>query len=136
MPRVGLFIPCFIDQLYPRVGMATVDLLEKLGCEVEFPEAQTCCGQPMANTGCAADALPLAKRFVEIFRPYDYVVAPSGSCVAMVRVHYPEYLHDDPAYLDVRKKTFELCEFIVDVLKVDRIPVKLAKKVGRPLPTP
>lgn len=130
MPRVGLFIPCFIDQLYPRVGMATVDILEKLGCEVEFPEAQTCCGQPMANTGCAADALPLAKRFVEIFRPYDYIVAPSGSCVAMVRVHYSEYLHEDPAYLEVRKKTFELCEFLVDVLKVDKIPVKLAKKVG------
>ena len=89
MPTVGLFIPCYIDQLYPQVGMATVEF-SRQRCEVEFPAEQTCCGQPMANTGCTADARPLAERFLEIFSHYDYVVAPSGSCVAMVRHHYDE----------------------------------------------
>ena len=81
---VGLFIPCYVDQLYPKVGIATVRVLDALGVEHDFPVAQTCCGQPMANTGCFEDAVPLAQRFVEIFSQYEYVVAPSGSCVAMV----------------------------------------------------
>ena len=88
MPRVGLFVPCYIDQFYPDVGLATVDLLERFGCQVEYPEAQTCCGQPMANTGCVDDARPLAERFVSIFKDYEYVVCPSGSCTAMVTHHY------------------------------------------------
>ena len=97
MATVGLFIPCYIDQLYPRVGLATLELLERYGYQVAYPEAQTCCGQPMANTGCPAEARPLAERFLEIFSPYDYVVAPSGSCVAMVRCHYDEFLAGDAA---------------------------------------
>jgi L-lactate dehydrogenase complex protein LldE len=105
MPRVGLFVPCYIDQLYPDVGLATLELLEQFGCQVVFPEEQTCCGQPMANTGCVEDARPLAERFVEIFRPYDYVVCPSGSCTAMVRHHYEEYFHGDPRFAAVRDKT-------------------------------
>src|SRR5688572_33086060 len=96
MPNVGLFIPCYVDQLYPRVGMATVELLERFGCSVDFSEQQTCCGQPMANTGCDAQARPLAERFLAIFKDYEYVVAPSGSCVAMVRHHYEEFLHGQP----------------------------------------
>lgn len=76
MPTIGLFIPCYVDQLFPKVGLATLDLLEQLGQKVEFPTAQTCCGQPMANTGCLNDARPLAFKFIEIFQPYDYVVAP------------------------------------------------------------
>ena len=84
-PRVGLFIPCYVDQLYPQVGMATYEVLKLCGVDAEFPEAQTCCGQPMANTGCTEEARPLAEKFLRIFGPYDYVVAPSGSCVAMVR---------------------------------------------------
>ena len=83
MPRVALFIPCYIDQLYPQVGLATVEVLERFNVEVIFPDGQTCCGQPMANTGCTADAAPLAHRFEELFRPYEYVVTPSGSCAAM-----------------------------------------------------
>ena len=78
---VGLFIPCYIDQLYPQVGLATVDLLERFGVEIDFPEAQTCCGQPMANTGCTSATEPLAHRFVEIFARYEHIVAPSGSRV-------------------------------------------------------
>ena len=108
MPTVGLFIPCYVDQLYPHVGMATVELLEKCGLNVEFPTSQTCCGQPMANTGCTEQARPLAEKFLQVFAPYEYVVAPSGSCVAMVRHHYEEYFHGRSEYEALRKKTFEL----------------------------
>ncbi len=98
MPHVGLFIPCYIDQFYPQVGMATAELLERCGVTFDFPAEQTCCGQPMANTGCTEDARPLAEKFVRIFAPYDYVVAPSGSCVAMVRHHYEEFFHGRPEF--------------------------------------
>jgi L-lactate dehydrogenase complex protein LldE len=130
MPQVGLFIPCYIDQFYPQVGLATVELLEKFGCQVEFPAAQTCCGQPMANTGCVNEAKPLAQRFVEIFSPYEYVVCPSGSCTAMVRHHYEEYFHGNPQYEQLRQKTFELTEFLVDVLKIDTVTGKFPYRVG------
>ena len=128
--RVALFVPCYIDQLYPRVAMATLDLLEQLGVEVEFPAAQTCCGQPMLNSGCDTDALPLAERFVEIFSGYDAIVCPSGSCVSMVKNHYGHLLHDNAKYDTVRTQVYELCEFLVDVLKVDSLPVKFPYKVG------
>lgn len=130
MPRVGLFVPCYVDQLYPQVAMATLELLERHGCEVDFPPAQTCCGQPMANTGCTADAKPLAEKFLSIFQDYEYVVCPSGSCTAMVTHHYEELLHDRPEYEALRKKTFELCEFLVDVLKVTKIEGRFPYKVG------
>lgn len=131
MPRVGLFIPCYIDQFYPQVGLATVEILEKYGLEIEYPEGQTCCGQPMANTGCTADAASLAERFVKIFQPYDYVVCPSGSCVAMVRKHYEHYFHGREAeYHQLRDKTYELCEFLVDVLKVEDLGGSFPYRVG------
>jgi len=130
MPTVGLFIPCYVDQLFPKVGMATVELLEQHGFNVDFPSAQTCCGQPMANTGCTEEARPLAVKFLQIFKDYDYVVAPSGSCVAMVRHHYDEYLHGFAKFQELKKKTFELCEFLTDVAKVDKIPFKFPYRVG------
>lgn len=131
MPRVGLFIPCYIDQFYPQVGMATVEILERYGLQIEYPEGQTCCGQPMANTGCSAEAQSLAERFVRLFQPYDYIVCPSGSCVAMVRKHYAEFFHGREAeYASVRDKTFELCEFLVDVLKVDHLTGSFPYRVG------
>jgi len=129
--RVGLFIPCYVDQLYPDVGMATLELLEQLGCDVVFPEAQTCCGQPMANTGCWSDAQPLARRFVEIFQPFDAIVCPSGSCVSMVTHHYETLLpEDDAAYHEVKQKTYELTQFLVDVLKVTQLDVTFPYRVG------
>ncbi|MCC9608686.1 (Fe-S)-binding protein [Blastopirellula sp. JC732] len=128
--QVALFIPCYIDQLYPRVGMATLEILERRGCDVVFPSAQTCCGQPMSNTGCASDAKPLAERFLEIFAPYQYVVCPSGSCVSMVRRHYDEFLEGRPGFEELKGKTFELCEFLVDVLKVDSWNGAYPHKVG------
>lgn len=129
--KVGLFIPCYIDQFFPRVGMATVELLEKFGCEVEFPEAQTCCGQPMANTGCLDDARPLAQSFVEIFSEYEAVVCPSGSCVAMVTHHYNDFFAaDDPGLLKIQQNTYELTQFLVDVLHVDQFDFEFPFRVG------
>jgi L-lactate dehydrogenase complex protein LldE len=128
--RVGLFIPCYIDQFYPQVGLATVEVLERQGVRVEFPDEQTCCGQPLANAGLHADTRPLAERFLKIFRDYDYVVSPSGSCVAMVRHHYEQVLGDSAELHIVAHKTLELCEFLFDVLKVERLPGRFPHRVG------
>jgi L-lactate dehydrogenase complex protein LldE len=128
--QVGLFIPCYIDHLYPDVGLATVEVLESQGIEVVFPFEQTCCGQPMANTGCTKDTKPLAFKFLRVFRDYEYVVCPSGSCVSMVRHHYDRYLEGQPGFEELKKKTFELCEFLVDVLKVTHIKGRFPHRVG------
>lgn len=128
--RVGLFIPCYVDQFYPQVGMATVELLERYGCEVDYPTAQTCCGQPLANTGCADEAKPLAERLVRTFEKYDHVVCPSGSCVAMVTHHYEQYFDHDPGYDKVQRQTYELCQFLVEVLKVEKIEGSFPHRVG------
>jgi L-lactate dehydrogenase complex protein LldE len=110
--EVALFIPCYVDQLYPQVGLATATLLERLGVKVHFPEAQTCCGQPMANSGFFDDARPLAGRMIDIFAPYEHIVCPSGSCTSMVRNHFPELLPGAR-----RLPVYELVEFVHDVLK-------------------
>lgn len=128
--QVGLFIPCYIDQLFPDVGLATVEVLEKLGVQVDFPIEQTCCGQPMANTGCIEDTRPLAERFLTIFRDYPYVVCPSGSCVSMVRHHYEAYLAGRPGFEELKRKTMELCEFLVQVLGIERIDARFPHRVG------
>ncbi|GAC1340348.1 MAG: (Fe-S)-binding protein [Myxococcales bacterium] len=115
---VALFIPCYIDQLYPKVGLATASILARHGARVHFPEAQTCCGQPLSNSGGIEDARPLAEKFLSIFSPYQYVVCPSGSCTSMVRNHYDPYLSGKPGFDALKAKTFELCEFLHDVLQV------------------
>jgi L-lactate dehydrogenase complex protein LldE len=130
VPTVALFVPCYVDQLYPRVALATLRLLERHGCRVVFPEDQACCGQPMANAGQVADARPLAERFLSTFAPYDHVVAPSGSCVAMVRHQYPHLVPAHRALARVRACTFELCEFLHDVLGVRRVGGRFARSVG------
>ena len=130
MPTVGLFIPCYIEQFYPDVGLATVRVLERYGVCVEYPEAQTCCGQPMANSGCTDDARPVAEKFLRLFGRYDYVVAPSGSCVSMVRNHYDDLLKNKPGFDHLRRSTFELCEFLVDVLRLTRIEGRFPHRVG------
>ena len=117
--RVALFITCFNDTLFPSTGRATVELLERLGHEVVFPEAQTCCGQMHFNTGYQREAIPLVRRFVDVFKAYDAVVAPSGSCVGMVRELYPmaANLANDKKLLyeveELGEKVFELSEFLV-----------------------
>jgi L-lactate dehydrogenase complex protein LldE len=129
--KVALFIPCYVDQFYPQVGMATVKILEHFGVDHTFPAAQTCCGQPMANSGCMPEAKPLALRFVEIFKKYQYIVAPSGSCVSMVRNHYSTFFDkDDVEANEVRRRTYELSEFLTNVLKVDKLDGKFAHTVG------
>jgi L-lactate dehydrogenase complex protein LldE len=122
--RVALFITCFNDTLFPETGRATVEVLERLGVEVDFPLAQTCCGQMHFNTGYQREAIPLVRRFVEVFDGYDAVVAPSGSCVSMVRELYPMAadLAGDP-YLaekveELGPRVFELSEFLVGRLGV------------------
>jgi L-lactate dehydrogenase complex protein LldE len=117
--RVALFITCFNDTLFPETGRATVALLERLGYEVVFPEEQTCCGQMHFNTGYQREAIPLVRRFVEVFKGHDAVVAPSGSCVGMVRELYPmaaKLANDNRLLYEVEElgeKVFELSEFLV-----------------------
>lgn len=129
--RVGLFLPCYIDQLYPDVGLATVELLERAGCEVDYPEEQTCCGQPMANTGCWDEAQPLAHRFLKIFHDYEAVVCPSGSCVSMVTHHYDHFFPGRDAYAELKAKTYELTEFLTDVVPLKELSgVRFPYRVG------
>ena len=117
MPRVGLFIPCYVDQLAPAVGLATVSVLERAGCQVDYDPDQTCCGQPFLNLGLADEAARLARRHLERFARYDAVVCPSASCVATVRRHYDALeVGDDAAGRRVRDHTFELSEYLVGTL--------------------
>ncbi len=129
--HVGLFVPCYIDQFYPDVAIATLELLERLGVTVTYPAGQTCCGQPMANTGCNDETAPVARRFVEMFSGFDAIVCPSGSCTSMVRNHYSEYFdEDDSTFAHVRDHSYELCEFLHDVLKVESLDVRFPYRVS------
>jgi L-lactate dehydrogenase complex protein LldE len=118
-PRVALFVTCIVDQALPEVGVAAVRLLRRAGYEVDFPADQTCCGQPFFNSGFRDEARRLAKRMIEIFEPYDHVVAPSGSCVAMVRIEFPHLFEPGSAWHEraqhLAAKTYELSEFLVQV---------------------
>jgi L-lactate dehydrogenase complex protein LldE len=130
MSKVGLFIPCYVDQFFPQVGLATLRVLRGLGLEVEYPRDQTCCGQPMYNTGCSREARPLAERFLRLFAGYEAVVAPSASCVSMVKLHYPDLLGDSPGVRELAARTFDLSEYLVDVVKVARVDGEYRHKVG------
>jgi L-lactate dehydrogenase complex protein LldE len=120
--RVALFATCFNDTMWPETVKATVRLLDRLGCRVEFPTEQTCCGQMLTNTGYAADAVPLVRRFVQVFGDYDAVVAPSGSCVGSVREQHRMIADGDTTLAarveQVAPRVHELSEFLVDVLGV------------------
>lgn len=125
----SLFVTCVVDQFYPEVGESTVRLLRRLGVELDFPEGQTCCGQPAFNSGFRGDAKPAARRFLETFKDSPRIVVPSGSCTAMIRVYYRELFHDDPdtaqLAIEVGARTFELSEFIVDELGVTDLAAAL-----------
>ncbi|GAA4415160.1 (Fe-S)-binding protein [Nibrella viscosa] len=127
--KVALFIPCYVDQFYPKVGIATLQLLEKLGVKAEFPMQQTCCGQPMANSGCEQDSVPVYHNFVQTFAGYDYIVAPSGSCVYHVRKHF-DIIEQTPEVRHVRERTYELVQFMTDVLGVTEIATEFPYRVG------
>ena len=119
--RIGLFVPCYVDAFEPEVGIATLELLERFGLEVAYPYDQTCCGQPMTNTGCHAEAAATEALFVKNFSGFDYVVTPSGSCAHQVREHLTA-IPQTPEVTAVRERTFELVEFLHDVLKVEAFP--------------
>lgn len=120
--RVALFITCVNDTLFPGTGKAVVSLLRRLGCEVDFPQAQTCCGQMHLNTGYRAEGVRLARHFTEVFAGYDAVVAPSGSCAAMVREQYPRLSVEAPPVHD-------LSEFLIDVLEVEDVGAAFPHRV-------
>jgi len=117
--KVSLFIPCLVEHFFPQVGEATARVLARAGMEVHYPEGQTCCGQMHFKTGYQREARKMACHFLEIFESSEAIVAPSGSCVGMVRNHYPELFRDDASWLKrvkaLGEKTFELTEFLVSV---------------------
>ncbi len=130
--KVALFIPCFVDQLYPQVGLDVAKVLERIGCEPYFPQEQTCCGQPAFNAGHWNEARPLAERFLRVFKDAETVVCPSGSCTTMVRNFYPELLHGHSAYddaLSIGKRVFEFSEYLVKVAGVSDVGAAFPHKV-------
>lgn len=131
--RAALFVTCLVDQLFPSVAQATLSILRRLSVSVEVPEEQTCCGQIAFNDGFWSDARPLARRHLEIFEHVDAVVAPSGSCAAMVREFYSMLFRDEPSFLhrarEVGHRTYELSQFLVDVLDVENIGARFPHRV-------
>ena len=127
--KIGLFVPCYVDALYPEVGVSTYKLLKSLGIDVDYPERQTCCGQPMGNAGFQKLAKPLAQSFDEMFKDYDYVVAPSASCAAYVRFFHPNILGKEHK-CEAAGKTIDIVEFLHDVVKVESLPAKFPHKVS------
>ncbi|HEY4324037.1 MAG TPA: (Fe-S)-binding protein [Mucilaginibacter sp.] len=126
---VGLFIPCYVDQFYPGAAIATLQLLEKLGVTVVYPQNQTCCGQPMANSGFEHLTTGCNELFIKNFSDFDYIVAPSGSCV----LHIKDHLHDDKARIGettINNKIYELTSFLTDILKVSTLPARFPFRVG------
>ena len=119
--KIGLFIPCFMNELYPNICKATYKLLKDQGLQIEYPLSQTCCGQPMANSGCSKDVKKLAIEFVNTFKDFDYIVAPSGSCVSMVKEHYAPFFDNDKDYNKVKASIYEVCEFLHDIIKIENI---------------
>jgi L-lactate dehydrogenase complex protein LldE len=132
-PRVGLFVTCLVDLFRPSVGFAAVKLLEAAGCSVEVPAAQTCCGQPAYNSGDRKDAIAIAKQVIAAFEAFDYVVAPSGSCAGMIKVHYPALLASDvewgPRAKALAERVFELVSFLTDVRGMSEVEAHFAGKV-------
>ncbi len=127
---VGLFVPCYVDALYPEVGVATYKLLKHYGLDVEYPERQTCCGQPMANAGFEQMSDNLVGSYEELFAKYDYVVAPSASCAAYIREFHPGIQKRNGHVCTAPAKTMDIVEFLHDVMKVDHIPGKFPHVVS------
>lgn len=120
--KVGLFVPCYVDALYPEVGVATYKLLRHYGVDVAYPERQTCCGQPMANAGFERMSQGVVAQFDELFAEFDHVVMPSASCAAYVRVFHPHILEGEHHPCVASPKTVDIVEFLHDVLRVNHVP--------------
>ena len=132
--KVSLFVTCLVDQMWTSIGVSSVEVLRRVGCEVEFDDRQTCCAQPAFNTGYLDEARQVAQRFISIFEESkaDAIVSPSGSCTAMVH-HYPELFAGDPEWLDAREgagcaKTHELSSFLIRVLKIEDVGASVVRK--------
>ncbi len=132
-PKVGLFVTCLVDLFRPTVGFAAVKLIEASGCDVEVPSAQTCCGQPAYNSGDRDDTRAIARNVISTFESYDYVVAPSGSCGGMLKLHYASLFGDDPAWKARAEafgaKVFELVSFLTDVRGMKDVAARFPKTV-------
>ncbi len=124
-PRVALFVTCLVDLFRPSVGFAAVKLLEEAGCAVEVPRAQACCGQPAYNSGARSAAKTIARQVIDAFQGFDYVVAPSGSCAGMIKIHYPALFADEPGMSakakELSARSYELVSFLTDVMKLERV---------------
>lgn len=131
--RVSLFITCLADQMYPEVGESVARILHRYGCEVDFPETQTCCGQPAFNSGYQDEAREVARNLIRAFEHSEYVVSPSGSCTGMVHHYYPHLFKDEPEWAAKAEalvnKTYEFAQFMVNVLGVTDLGVQFDRKV-------
>jgi L-lactate dehydrogenase complex protein LldE len=131
--RVSLFVTCVVDQLFPKAGIAVADVLERAGCIVDFPEAQTCCGQPAFNSGYRDEARDVASHFLDVFKDAEYIVSPSGSCTSMASHHFAELFHDDAVRMEqVRRmapRIYEFSAFLTGVLGVDDVGARFPHKV-------
>ena len=127
--RVSLFVTCIVDQLFPKVGMAMAGVLEGLGYRVDFPEDQTCCGQPAFNSGYRAEARAVARHFLKVFETSDCIVVPSGSCTAMVSHHFAELFQKEPETLErvhaLEKRIFEFSTFLTEIARVEDVGARL-----------
>ena len=131
--RVTLFVTCLVDQLFPKIGLGMADVLERLGCDLDFPEAQTCCGQPAFNSGHWDEARDVARYFLDVFRDSEYVVCPSGSCASMVAHHFEELFAGEPDRLEqtlaLKPRVWEFSQFLLDVAKVEDVGARLDRVV-------
>ncbi len=127
--KVGLFIPCFIDQFYPQVGIACLELLEKHGCTVSYPLDQSCCGQPLANAGYEKKTTQICQDYVRRYQDVDYIVTPSGSCAHHVKHNYPRLVESADAQ-SAAERTYDIIDFLVDVLAMDHCDTNHPQRVG------
>jgi len=127
--RVSLFVTCIVDQLFPQVGMAMAEVLERLGYQVDFPEDQTCCGQPAFNSGYRAESRTVARHFLKVFDKAEYVVVPSGSCTSMITHHFPELFEKEPETLAraraIGSRVFEFSTFLTEMAGVEDVGARM-----------
>ncbi len=127
--KVGLFVPCYVDQFYPQVAIASLKLLEKLGCTVDVPLSQTCCGQPLANSGMEKEAASISRHFVDTFSEYEWIVSPSASCTYHVQHHF-DNIPQNEMVIQIRERTKDLTEFLVDILAIEKLSAHFPFKVS------
>jgi L-lactate dehydrogenase complex protein LldE len=128
--RVSLFVTCIVDQVFPQVGIAIVQILERMGYQVHFPEAQTCCGQPAFNSGYTEEARKIARHFLEVFRDSEYIIVPSGSCTSMISHHFGDIFEHDPKLLaeshSLEPRVWEFSRFLLEVAGVEDVGARFS----------